>query len=50
MKLKKNLKTKIDETEEIDMIRKYIFWYDFDRKILCDKIFKAMKDKGLIIQ
>ena len=50
MKLKKNLKNKIDETEEVDMIRKYIFWYDFDRKILCDKIFKVMKDKGLIIQ
>ena len=50
MKLKKNLKNKIDETEEIDMIRKYIFWYDFDRKIICDKIFKVMKEKKLIIQ
>ena len=49
--VKKNLKIKIDEIgDDVNLIRKYIFWYDFDRKIICDKIFNVMKDKGLIIQ
>ena len=49
MKLNKKLKGKIEDMDDEDLIRKYIFWYNFDRKPICDKIQKVMKEKGLII-
>ena len=42
---KNKLKNKIEDMNE-DLIRKYIFWYNFDRKPICDKIQKVMKEKN----
>lgn len=46
---KVKLKDKIKGMTDDKLIRKYIYWYDLDRKDICEKISEAMKEKGLIL-
>jgi len=49
-KWKKALKTKIDEiNHDLNKIKNYIFWYDFDRKVICKVISESMNEKGIIL-
>ena len=46
---KKKLKDKISGMTDEKLVRKYIYWYDLDRPVICEKISEVMKEKGLII-
>jgi hypothetical protein len=46
---KKKLKDKINGMTDEKLVRKYIYWYDLDRPVICEKISEVMKEKGLII-
>jgi len=46
---KVKLKDKIKGMTDEKIIRRYIYWYDLDRKDICQKISEVMKEKGLII-
>jgi len=46
---KKKLKDKINGMTDEKLVRKYIYWYDLDRPVICERISEVMKEKGLII-
>jgi len=46
---KVKLKDKIKGMTDEKIIRRYIYWYDLDRKDICQKISEVMKEKCLII-
>jgi hypothetical protein len=46
---KVKLKDKIKGMTDEKLIRRYVYWYDLDRKDICEKISEVMKEKGLIL-